>query len=116
MRSPAERVILGGAKASAFGFVIRFGARLLFLLVAARLFGAALFGAYSLGVAAVEFAVTLGALGSKRILFKHLEDEGGARPAAHVVLDSAIMVTGVSLLLGAGFASVGAAAPAGLVS
>ena len=114
--SPAQRLILRGAQATAFGFVIRFGARLLFLLVAARLFGVALFGAYSLGVAAVELAVTLGGLGSKRILFKRLEEEAGMRPAMHVVLDSALLVAPLSLALGAGFALVGAAAPAGLIS
>ena len=114
--SAAERIILRGAQATALGFVIRFGARLLFLLVAARLFGVALFGAYSLGVAAVELAVTLGALGSKRILFKRLEDEAAERPAMHVVLDSAIMVAGISLALGAGLALAGAAAPERLIS
>jgi O-antigen/teichoic acid export membrane protein len=113
---PAERVIMRGARATASGFVIRFGARILFLLAAARLFGVELFGAYTLGVAAIEFAVTLGSLGSKRILFKRLEEEGKARAPAHVVLDFAILVAAVSLVLAAAFVLVVAASPEGLIS
>ncbi|MEA3031586.1 MAG: hypothetical protein QOG13_2911 [Sphingomonadales bacterium] len=78
----AERLILGGARATAFGFAIRFGARIAFLYAAARLFGLALFGAYSLAVAAVELAVTIGGLGFKRILFKRLEEEGAIARAS----------------------------------
>ena len=112
----AQRVIMRGAWATASGFVIRFGARILFLWVAARLFGVALFGAYALGVAAVELAVTLASLGAKRILFKRLEEEAGERPAPHVVLDFAIMVAAVSAALAAAFVAVVAALPDGLLS
>ncbi|HYN46224.1 MAG TPA: oligosaccharide flippase family protein [Allosphingosinicella sp.] len=112
----AGRVILGGARATAFGFAIRFGARIAFLYIAARLFGLALFGAYTLAVAAVELAVTLGGLGFKRILFKRLEEEGGDRPHIHIVLDAAILVAAVSLALGGLFVLAVAATPAGLVS
>ena len=108
---PAGRTILRGAKATALGFIVRFGARILFLYVAARLFGVALFGAYALAVAAVELAVTIGGLGVKRILFKRLEEESD-RPPIHVVLDSAVLVAAVSLLLGAGFMVAGAVLPA----
>ena len=102
--SHAERVILRGAGATAMGFVVRFGARILFLFIAARFFGVALFGAFSLGVAAIEFAVALGSLGSKRILFKRLEEESGDRAPMHVVLDSAVLVGGLSLFLAAALA------------
>lgn len=112
----AGRVILGGARATAFGFGIRFGARIAFLYVAAQLFGLALFGAYALAVAAVELAVTIGGLGFKRILFKRLEEEGGARPHIHIVLDAAMLVAALSLALGALFVLAAAAAPAGLLS
>jgi len=112
----AGRVILGGARATAFGFAIRFGARIAFLYVAARLYGIALFGSYALAVAAVELAVTIGGLGFKRILFKRLEEEGAARPHIHIVLDAAVLVAGLSLALGALFLLAVAAAPAGLIS
>ena len=101
---------------TALGFAIRFGARLLFLYVAARLFGVALFGAYSLAVAAIELAVTIGGLGTKRLLFKFL-DEGsdtggdGDLPPTHIVLDSIAAVLAVSLTLAAGFIVVVIALP-----
>ncbi len=96
------RTIKQGAATTALGFAIRTGARVLFLYVAARLFGVALFGGYSLAVAAVELAVTVGGLGSKRLLFKHLDAEPD-RPAIHIVLDSMLVVLMASLLLAAGF-------------
>lgn len=94
----ASQVVARGGLSAALGFVIRFGARLLFLLVAGRLFGAALFGAYSLAVAVVELAVTLGAVGTKRTLFQFLDERDlhGGRQAPHVVLDAAILVAGAS--------------------
>lgn len=107
---PVSGTILRGAKATAGGFVVRFGARILFLYVAARLFGAALFGAYALAVAAVELAVAIGGLGAKRLLFKRLEEEN-ERPAGHVLIDSAAMVAAVSLALGGGFVLAGALWP-----
>jgi O-antigen/teichoic acid export membrane protein len=109
------RTVLHGARATALGFVVRFGARILFLYLAARLFGAALFGVYALATAAVELAVGVSGLGSKRLLFKHL-DERDKRPAAHVVLDSAVLVAIVSLVIGAAFAIAGAALPASVLA
>src|SRR3569623_1145307 len=50
----AQRLILRGGGSAGLGLVIRLGARLLFVFVAARLFGAGLFGAYS---AAVGYAI-----------------------------------------------------------
>ena len=73
----AQSLILRGGGSAALGFVIRFGARLLFVIVAGRLFGAALFGAFSIAVAVVELAVTLGGAGMKRQLFKLLDEEKG---------------------------------------
>lgn len=112
----AGKVILRGAKATASGFVVRFGARIAFLFIAARLFGVELFGAYTLAVAAVEVAVTIGGLGCKRILFKRLEEEVPARSGAHIVLDMTVMVGVVSLLIGAGFVLFGLLAPPGAVT
>jgi O-antigen/teichoic acid export membrane protein len=108
----AQRTILRGSGSAIAGLLIRFGARLLFVFVAARLFGAALFGAYSLAVAAVELGVAIGVLGMKRILFKLLAEDRSGRPAAHVLLDAAIVVTAASLLLAAFFMLIAALAPA----
>lgn len=84
-----------GGVSAAIGFAIRFGARLLFLLVAGRLFGPVLFGAFSLGQAVVELAVTLGSVSTKRTLFQFLDDGDGRTPR-HVVVDGALLVTAAS--------------------
>ena len=76
----AQRLILRGSGSAAAGLVIRVGARILFLVIAARLFGAALFGAYTLAIAVVELWVTVGGLGMKRILFKLLDEDESGRP------------------------------------
>lgn len=112
---PVGRTIKQGALTTALGFAIRFGARFLFLYVAARLFGVALFGSYSLATAAVELAVTVGGLGSKRLLFKYLDEET-LRPPIHVVLDSAVAVLAVSMMLAALFVLVSAALPSSLLA
>jgi O-antigen/teichoic acid export membrane protein len=101
----AADVVMRGGVSAAIGFAIRLGARLLFLLVAGRLFGAALFGAFSLGQAVVELAVTLGSVGTKRTLFQFL-DERGPRPAEHVVLDAAALVVVASAAAGVLIAAV----------
>src|SRR5687768_15566590 len=90
----ASRIIWRGSGSTAGGFVVRLGARLLFLFIAGQLFGAALFGAFSLAVAMVELGVTIGALGTKRTLFQYLDEHDPAdRPTAHVVLDAALLVS-----------------------
>jgi O-antigen/teichoic acid export membrane protein len=111
----AGRTVLRGARASALGFVVRFGARILFLYLAGRLFGAALFGAYALATAAVELAVAIGGMGSKRLLFKRLDEDAGRLPA-HVLLDVALLVMAVSFTLGAGFVLAGLVLPAKLLA
>jgi O-antigen/teichoic acid export membrane protein len=109
------RTIRTGAATTALGFAIRFGARILFLYVAARPFGVALFGSYSLAVASVELAVTMAGLGSKRLLFKFLDEEA-ERPPSHVVLDSALAVLTVSSVLGGGFVLVGVLTPSTMLA
>ena len=100
----ASRLILRGGGSTAAGFAVRLGARLLFLFAAGQLFGAALFGAFALAVAMVELGVTVGNLGTKRTLFQYLDrhdpDHEG-RPAAHVVLDAALLILFVSALIAA---------------
>lgn len=94
-----ERLIMRGAQASAAGFLVRLVARLLFLLVAARLFGPAAFGAFAVAVATVELIVAAGSLGTKKTAFQLLEDGGSPRPAAHRLIDLALLVGGTSLAL-----------------
>jgi O-antigen/teichoic acid export membrane protein len=107
----AGRLILRGAQATAAGFGGRLAARLLFLFVAGRLFGPGPFGAYVLAVAAVELAVSVGSLGMKKVLFQRLDDAGEARPAAHMLLDAALLVTLASLLIAAGIMAAASLLP-----
>ncbi|WP_167737461.1 lipopolysaccharide biosynthesis protein [Sphingomonas parva] len=102
MNEDSGRLILHGARATGFGFAVRLAARLLFLFVAGRLYGAAVFGSYALALAAVELAVSVGSLGTKKTLFQLLDRHrgGAARPAAHALLDSALLVLAASLALG----------------
>jgi O-antigen/teichoic acid export membrane protein len=93
----AQRLILKGGGSAALGFLIRLGARLLFVLMAGRLFGVALFGAFTIAVAVVELAVTIGGAGMKRQLFKLLDEEKGGRSPPHIVLDGIVLVTLASL-------------------
>ena len=94
----AQRLILKGGGSAALGFLIRLGARILFVVMAGRLFGVALFGAFTIAVAVVELAVTLGGAGMKRQLFKLLDEERGGRSPPHIVLDGIVLVTLASLL------------------
>jgi O-antigen/teichoic acid export membrane protein len=96
-----ERLIMRGAQASAAGFAVRLAARLLFLLVAARLFGPAAFGAFALAVATVELIVAAGSLGTKKTAFQLLESDAAkpARPVAHRLVDLALLVAATSLVL-----------------
>jgi O-antigen/teichoic acid export membrane protein len=116
-KEESGRLIVRGAQATAGGFAVRLAARLVFLLVAGRLFGAAAFGAFALAVAVVELAVGLGSLGTKKTLFQLLDRHGGtsARPLPHVLLDAALLVVAASLLLGAAIAAAAAAMPASLL-
>jgi O-antigen/teichoic acid export membrane protein len=111
MKPDAQRLILRGGGAAALGYVIRFGARLLFLFVAARLFGVALFGAFALAAAAVELAVAVGGLGMKRMLFKLIDERPEGRRPAHVLLDAGLPVTAASLLLAAIIVAAALAVP-----
>jgi O-antigen/teichoic acid export membrane protein len=98
----ASRLILRGSGSTAAGFVVRLGARLLFLFAAGQLFGATLFGAFSLAVAMVELGVTVAGLGTKRTLFKYLDEhDPEGRPSAHVVLDAALLILLVGGLIAA---------------
>jgi O-antigen/teichoic acid export membrane protein len=113
----AGQVIMRGAQATALGFAIRFAARLLFLFVAGRLYGASLFGAYVLAAAMVELAVGAGGLSTKKTLFPLLDrhEEAGDRPLAHIVLDAALLVGLASLALAAAFMLAAILLPASLM-
>lgn len=117
MNGDAHALILRGALATGGGFAVKLGARLGFLLIAGQLFGAALFGAYSIGVAVVESGVGLAGLSLKKVLFQLLdanESREEPRPATHVVADAAVLVLVASGLLALPIMGVTAAVVGGL--
>lgn len=116
MTSSAQRLILRGGRSAALGFVIRLGARLLFVFIAGRLFGVALFGAFSIAVAVVELAVTIGGAGMKRQLFKLLDEQHHLRQSTHILLDGIILVFVASLLCAAPIMLAIELAPASLLA
>ncbi len=114
----ADRIVVRGAFAAAAGFFVRFFARVAFLAVAGRLFGAALFGAYTVGTAVVEIGVIAGGLGTRWMLFQWLDEHrtDGPRPVVHALFDSALLVAAASTLLaGATMISL-AALPSSLIA
>jgi O-antigen/teichoic acid export membrane protein len=111
----AQGLILRGSASAGLGLVFRLGARLVFMFMAARLFGAAAFGAYSLAIAVVELAVAIGGLGMKRYLFKLLEERGEREPG-HILLDTMILVALTSVLLSVGIVAAAVLVPASLLA
>jgi O-antigen/teichoic acid export membrane protein len=118
MSEEAGRLIMRGAQATALGSAVRIVARLLFLFLAARWFGTATFGAYLLAVAAIELAVTLAALGTKKTIFQILgqENEQQGRPAPHRLLDAALLVALAGLALAAIIAAAAVALPSHILA
>ncbi len=89
-----------GGRTNVMGFVLRLVARLPFLLVAGRLYGAATLGRFAYAILIIEFAAQLATIGLKRGLaeqLSHAEQRDG-RPAAHVVAD-AILLTVIGSLI-----------------
>ena len=111
----AHRPIVRGGMSAGAGLAVRLGARIVFLIIAAQLFGAALFGAFSLAVAVVELAATAATLGMKRYLFKLLE-ERGERTQGHALLDTVLLVAAAGLLLGGAIALAALVTPRELLA
>lgn len=88
-----------GALAVGGGFAIKFGARISFLLVAALLYGATLYGAYSVALAVIEVSVTIGGGGMKTMLFQILENAEHSTSPGDRLLETGLIVVSVSLLV-----------------
>ncbi len=91
--------LASGGRTNFFGFLLRLAARLPFLFVAGRYYGAEQLGRFAYAILIVEFAAQLATLGLKRGLAEQLTKAD--RPHAHVVWDG---------MLAAGIASAAAAA------
>ncbi|MET0364678.1 MAG: lipopolysaccharide biosynthesis protein [Sphingobium sp.] len=78
-----------GGRTNVLGFLLRLGARIPFLLVAGRVYGADTLGRFALAVLVVEFAAQLATLGLKRGLAEQLSKKD--RPDTHIVYDGLIL-------------------------
>lgn len=85
-----------GGRTNIFGFLLRLAARLPFLFIAGRVYGADALGRFAYAVLVVEFAAQLATLGLKRGLAGALAQT--QRPHAHVVTDAMVLTMGASLL------------------
>ncbi len=88
-----------GGRTNIFGFLLRLAARLPFLFIAGRWYGADTLGRFAYAVLVVEFAAQLATLGLKRGLAGALSQT--ERPHVHVVTD-AMLVTLAAATLAAG--------------
>jgi len=78
-----------GGRINFFGFVLRLAARLPFLFIAGRIYGAEQLGRFAYAVLIVEFAAQLATLGLKRGLAQQLAHTD--KPHVCVVWDSLIV-------------------------
>ncbi|MDB5663135.1 MAG: polysaccharide biosynthesis protein [Sphingomonas bacterium] len=78
-----------GGRTNFFGFLIRLAARLPFLFIAGRIYGADALGRFAIATITVEFAAQLATLGLKRGLAQQLSRS--ERPHVHVVWDALLL-------------------------
>jgi len=86
-----------GGRLNVFGFVLRLAARLPFLFIAGRIYGAAQLGRFAYAVLTVEFAAQIAALGLRRGLAQLLAN--AKKPQAWIVAD-AMLVAAVGSFIG----------------
>ena len=89
-----------GGRTNFFGFLLRLAARLPFLFIAGRIYGADALGRFAYAVIIVEFAAQIATLGLKRGLAQQLARTD--RPHVDVVWDG-MLVSGVASALAAAF-------------
>jgi O-antigen/teichoic acid export membrane protein len=78
-----------GGRANVLGFVLRLAARIPFLLVAGRLYGASVLGRFAYAVLIIELAAQLATMGLKRGLAEQLARDG--RCQSHIVADALLL-------------------------
>ena len=88
-----------GGRTNFFGFLLRLAARIPFLFIAGRLYGAEELGRFASATIAVELAAQLATLGQKRGLAQQLARDSGDRQAACVVADALLLSGFVSAVL-----------------
>src|SRR3954451_23657526 len=86
-----------GGRLNVFGFALRLVARIPFIFIAARWYGAASLGRFAYAVLVVEFAAQIAALGLRRGLAQLLTD--AKKPQACIVAD-ALLVAAIGSAIG----------------
>ena len=86
-----------GGRINFFGFLLRLAARLPFLFIAGRIYGAEALGRFAYAVLVVEFAAQIATFGLKRGLAEQLAKTD--RPHTHVVWDGMLVGALLSLLV-----------------
>ena len=86
-----------GGRLNVFGFVLRLAARLPFLFIAGRVYGAAQLGRFAYAVLTVEFAAQIAALGLRRGLAQQLAN--AKKPQSCIVAD-ALLVAAIGSAIG----------------
>lgn len=87
------RDVIRGAIASFFGFGGRLGARIVFVLIAAKSFGPAAFGVLGLVAAITEISAAIGVIGLKRSLLDMLSERAENGKPIHTRIVEAFIVS-----------------------
>lgn len=95
-RGTAVAALARGGRTNFAGFLLRLGARLPFLVLAARLYGAEDLGRFAYATMVVEFVAAIATLGLKRGLASEMAHD--SRPQAHVLADGLLLTLGVAML------------------
>lgn len=85
-----------GGRTNFMGFLLRLAARLPFLFIAGRLYGADELGRFASALVVVELVALICSIGEKRGLAQRLT-EGGA-PEAHLIADGMLVALAISIL------------------
>lgn len=94
-----------GGRQNFMGFLLRLAARLPFLFIAGRLYGADALGRFASALVVVELTALMCSMGEKRGLAQRLADDEISEPAS-LVFDGMVLATIFSLLAGAFFYAV----------
>ncbi|NBC37463.1 oligosaccharide flippase family protein [Novosphingobium sp. FSY-8] len=78
-----------GGRTNFFGFLLRLAARLPFLFIAGRLYGADALGRFASALVVIELAAQLCTLGQKRGIAQRLSEDD--RDAAHIIADALVL-------------------------
>ena len=81
--------LAAGGRTNIFGFLLRLAARIPFLFIAGRLYGAEALGRFAYAILIVEFVAQIATLGLRRGLAEQLAET--RRPHVHVIWDGLIL-------------------------